>query len=102
MFCDVEYNTVITSIYFSAQGMENSLAVWLRGFMVSLVITKDEICIADEMSVVEEACKKFWGGGLKYTAPNINVMIFIAFSVKSFGALVPCPPTLPLMNVCQK
>jgi len=66
---------------------------------VSLVITKDEICIADEMSVVEEACKKL-GGGLKYKASNIKAMIFIALSLKSLGVLAPCPRTLPPMNVC--
>jgi len=41
-------------------------------------------------------------GSLKYSAPNINVyvlMIFTAFSLKSWGALVPPdPPILPPMR----
>jgi len=40
--------------------------------------------------VVEEANKKWDGGGMKYSAPNINVLIFFtAYSLKSEGALAP-------------
>ena len=46
--------------------------------------------------------QKVGRGGLKYSAPNINVyvlMIFTGFSLKSGGALAPpAPPILPPMK----
>ena len=57
-------------------------------------------------TVVEEACKKL--GGLKYSAPDIDVyvlMIFTGFSLKSWGGgggggCSPCPPYSASYDTC--